>query len=763
MNQRDYFDAIDKLLYKFCDENDAYYMEQLEELKTIKPVRLNWYVSKAKMLLQQGDSLAVAEKCIDVAYFSQIRHEGLRECLDMKSDIAKLRKDKVLADRYQYIKGKLYCDSGISEFDEELDHYLQLYLENKADKESVLRMAQLFLITDNLPGYYLMTEYYGRVLEKKYCGRRWVEQLPNYGYLKEKIEKGKQMVILLIENPKERLVYCALAKALTQLELSVNLLDLPIQRNVMSMQEAVKESIENSCAKDGYCIIRPIEMLENGIPIRDNTDYIIDALISDNEHENCLLLANSRALEEIFRRPKLHNRGQNLNSYQQGYLTEKISFGWVGNYLAYIEEIYGEDMGSKMKEKASCKFSIVIPARNSSTTLRHTIRTCLEQTYNGDYEIIVSDNSIGQNAAVYELCKEIDDPRIIYIKTPSNLHLPKSFEYAYLHASGEYIFAVGSDDGLLPWALDTLAQIAEAYPCEEIIQWERGFYAWPGFNGGQQHQLTIPGAYDKMDYKIYYRDNIDYIASVLNNPSEMYSLPMLYINSCFKRSYFQTLLNKTGALWDGICQDIYMGVVTACINAKILNIKYPLTIAGMSSGSIGADANSAKKTDAEFEKMMREVRADNNIGGFCSSAYERLLPQTGTDTAALYGSLLRAIAIGVLPESYLTEVFDWKKMFRRLADELDIRDVAFDRKIHNMRYAAMQHGEDFLEWFDKVIYNPMLEPHMLDEGHLYQAEQRKTYTNHRTENGGMVLDASEHGVENIHDAVQLFVRLSELG
>ena len=63
---------------------------------------------------------------------------------------------------------------------------------------------------------------------------------------------------------------------------------------------------------------------------------------------------------------------------------------------------------------------------------------------------------------------------VIECRQPSRRSVPlsKSFEYAYIHAKGEYIFALGSDDGLLPWGLSALEEVIEAFPNEEIIQWE---------------------------------------------------------------------------------------------------------------------------------------------------------------------------------------------------------------------------------------------------------------------------------------------------
>ena len=205
-----------------------------------------------------------------------------------------------------------------------------------------------------------------------------------------------------------------------------------------------------------------------------------------------------------------------------------------------------------------------------------------------------------------------------------------------------------------------------------------------------------------------------------------------------------------------------MGVVTAYINPRILNMNYPLTIAGMSTGSVGARANIGQKTNEEFEKMMKENKKDGNVGGFCATYWERLLPNTGTDTSSLYGSFLRAISFGIIPEVYLDQVFNWKDMFMDLAQEFNVQDVALDRKIHEMQYAAMKHGDEFLNWFNEAIYEPALTPRLIDEEAIKEQAKKKTYQCGTTPQGGMVLDASEYGVENVYDAVQLFAKLTNL-
>lgn len=763
MMQQEYEHELEKIISDLDSKGDFNAENELNNLNNYKPIRLEWYVAQEKnqyKFLKNGEE--VFEKLSGKALYL-FDYKGIFSCLDLFQQVSKDYQNFFDEQRFVYLKKAMNNDFSYRVY---VDEKCTELAKNTKDYDTDFEVyCELYRISDFVA--YRIHQSARRVkfpATQPVWEPSWVDQEVNYGMLISALEKEK-IPFVIIESNDNSCVAKLLKEDLQVLGKQVFYLKQPLQceGDGIRIEDTVPVSID-SMENDGCAIyFTPVQLFfSNGSSI-DNRDYLLRYINETyNDGKLLLVLAVGQDMDDFCTRYNAHKCMSPLIE-QYGINSRNFALAWYGNYLDYISKIYGENCEKLINLQSTKRFSIVIPARNSVATLRYTLQTCLEQTYTGDYEIIVSDNSTRHNADVYELCKEINDPRIVYIKTPRDLHLPKSFEFAYLHAKGEYVFALGSDDGLLPWALEALNDVISAYPNEEIIQWERGFYAWPGFNGGQQHQFSIPRDYKKWDYGLGYRNNIDYIAAVLNDPRAMYGLPMLYINSCFKRSYFHTLMEKTGRLWDGICQDIYMGVVTACIHDKILNMQYPLTIAGMSSGSVGANANTAQKTNKEFDDMMKEAYTDNNLGGYCETYYERLVPYTGTDTCSLYRMLLRVVSIGLLPEAYLTQVFDWRKMFMNLACELDARDVAYDRKIHEMRYDAMYQGEDFLAWFDEAIYEPALRPRILDEEKIERRHAQRTYNVGKTETGGLMLDASEYGVTNIYEAVKLFERLSGLG
>nr|WP_284708657.1 glycosyltransferase [Sporomusa sphaeroides] len=433
-----------------------------------------------------------------------------------------------------------------------------------------------------------------------------------------------------------------------------------------------------------------------------------------------------------------------------------MEFGWVGDYLSYISHIYGFDVRVPLSQPATCDFSIVVPARNSATTLRSTLQTCLNQRFTGSYEIVLSDNSAAGNTEVYNLWQELNDERIKYFRTPRELPLAKSFEFAYLQTRGRFIFSIGADDAVLPWALEVLHTTLNHIPGDEIVMWDRGFYGWPNLSKGQEHQFQIPGHYQKNNIKIERMIGKAALNQVIHDPNTMYGLPVLYINSGFRRRYFQTLLDKTGRLWDGNAQDIYMGIINLSINDSFPVISYPLTIAGMSSASVGAQSQRASIN--EIVRMQYQKILFKTIGFYSPFSVERLLTSHPTDRWIVYCSVLRTVALGV-QSSAILEQLDWKKIFGLLAEKLSLNDSQIEKKLNQLRYSASLINAEVAEYVEKEICAGAFNPRIIEKS---PEDGRKYYQEGFAANGGLVLDASKFGVSNICEAVELFEKLTAL-
>ena len=725
MTQQEYFAELERVFECIQSEKLDFAEKKLQELYEYKPVRLKWFVYKAELLIKQK-RFREANELLRGKFYSQYNYAGIEDVYRYYERRGKEanNQDEYNRSRY-YIEslkqafGEMYDTSFVEGCDVTFGNALKKCLDNNENEiEDAIRNSY---VTYNLVFYMIASECYRQDTGKNVVKEQWVKNINNMGYLLERLEKGQSDTFLLIESTD----------------------------NETLQLQILKKILERRGKKVIYCVTR--EGLDEKFQRK-----ILNLSLKNEYGKLLTVIATGTVLNELSMCSLLD---KNFSKFDMGipdFFDCNLSVAWLGDYCAYIEKIYDCNVTELINKKPKCQYSIVIPARNSTATLEATIKTCLEIPYE-DYEIVISDNSTNGNVGVYELCQKINSPKIKYYRTPRNLRLTKSFEYAILQSEGEFIVPIGSDDGVLPWIFETLDNIRKEYPQEMIIQWERGFYAWRGFNGAQQNEFVIPDKYIKDNYGIFYKERSKYLAAVLTNPEEMYLLPMLYINSGFKREYLNILLQKTGRLWDGICQDIYMGIINVSINQKILNIQYPLTIAGMSSGSEGAKANEGLKNLEASNRFNDEVRKNENVGGFSLSNIERLLPELRTDRSSLYSSCLRAVDRGALSREYLNQVFDWKMMFLQCLLGVDVCDVEFDRKIHYARYVASWHGEDFLKWFDEVLYDIMIVP----QNHSKETQGVKGYVVGKKDDGESVLDASEYEVDNIYDAVKLFQKMCD--
>lgn len=782
MEEKQYFLKLEEIDNKINNNNFNEAEEDLQELYFIKPVRLKWFILKAKLIYKNIKNYNEIWDTLSNKGWALYNYDSVSNYLKLYSEINASYYDYSDSNRNRINAAilecseeeKIECEKIINENINRLEEYEDKFLSNVNSKEIfeyLLQIQDCSLIFENKVIYSLITflldkmniNDYGKMFNYYTTHRGWILNMPNVGYLKEMLEsKDKETFILVLdENIKD---YEVVAHIIKKFNKQVFIINKPIEvEEKVNLKDTVSISIENAESYyDDILLITPIQLVVNGQNLGDNIDYIIDYICKEcTKDDLSTVITSGKLFDELALRPLMKKRLERLSEFEADYREDNMAFGWVGNYLSYISRVYCFNVEEEIKKEPQYKFSIVIPARNSAYTLRYTLQTCLNQTYKGDYEIVVSDNSTNGNKDVYNLIKEINDSRIKYYKAPRNLHLPKSFEFAFLKAKGEFIFSIGSDDGIFPWTLEVIEKILNKYPNEDIIQWERGYYTWPGFNGGDENKFFIPRKYEKDNYKVHKVKKEEYLAKILKYPKTMFSLPMLYINSGFRKRYLNKLLNKTGRLWDGICQDIYMGVINAGINEEILNLEYPLAMVALSSSSVGNAANTVGKDIKDENEKIKESQKVNNIGGFSMSSIERFVPQLGTDVSSLYNSLLRAVARGVFPEEYLTNLFDFKKIFMECYNSLHIMDIFLDKKIHYMRYTATKHGKEFLKWFDENIYNVIMNPILINENKVEEQFKRKKYEEGENELGGITLDASKYGVTNVCEAVKLFKKLTK--
>lgn len=571
----------------------------------------------------------------------------------------------------------------------------------------------------------------------------------NIGYLIELLTEKGNTCILVYDEAGE-INYDVLGNMLSRLGQKVFLL---VRKQLSEVESSLEQCLNNKEVYDDLTVISWTK--ENIISL---IEYICKHECKDNL---ACIIGNGYVMDYLSVNMERGCEIDRLETMRTPVLQDKLTYGWAGDYLSYISRIYRQDIHEDFYAEPKYRFSIVIPTKDSADTLRHTIQTCLNQRWKGSYEILISDNSSIGNTAIYDLCQELNDERIHYYKTPRPLAIARSFEYAFLKTRGEFIIPLGADDGIMPWALEVLDEVLNG-SSEEIFMWTRGQYQWPDYGAGISNQLVFPCAAEKGKYNIYAKEGMTFLSSILQEPGSMYGLPLLYINSGFRRSYMKTLLKKTGRLWDGPCQDIYTGVVNSIINKEIYMLNYPITMAGMAHCSTGATYTRVLDTIEKVNKRGRnkELGENSYIGAWVTSPVERLVPKFTSDVGLCYNSVIRTVAKKILPMECITQVFNMKKWYVDLFRLMNKQEYIYERQVKEMEYAAKMHGEEFYRWFkeDGLYANLLLEEECIPEE---LENESKKYEAGVYSDGTVVVDASEYGVENIYQAVLLAERISE--
>lgn len=768
MTEKEYLYAISKIRKKIATNNGTIIQEAAQDLQkfaNIRPWRLTYFFAKVELMLYQGCSREALVGFMGKIDQNLYNHKELPDYFQVLKKV--LPDENVLGKKKYEFLSLLYSQSKDANiYFQGVEKARNQFLADIFNMKRLRELAEQYYIIKNEYLYFLLMLLFCKKENKiinSYI-QKDVLGLPNIGYLTEFLLKSTEHTFIVVANDvSNRQDYEVAAKVLQQLGHQVIFVDCMLSceiENNIDIVSTLPISIENIEEKDGFIVIHPIEIIINGESGGNNRSLIIDYIRKNISRRHlAVLCCDDFLMDELQSSSNLCRDTQRMSPRVSTLLRKNLACGWTGEYLSYISEIHEFDAYKKIQEPASCEFSIVVPARNSAKTLRYTLQTCLEQQYEGSYEIVLSDNSSEGYTEVYDLYRELNDSRIKYYKTPRELNLCKSFEYACLQAKGEFVFSIGSDDAVLPWALKTLHDVLSKDPNDDVFAWERGFYAWPGFNYGQQNQLVIPQNYQKDKLQINRISTKEFLEIMFKDPSAcMYMLPNLYINSGYRRKYLQKIINATGRLWDGCCQDIYMGIVNLAINESIPYIVYPITIAGMSGASLGAKNHTVQRNIEDIISYSEKGNDGNEYSVYQYNQLEYIYPEfLDTDHCAFYWSFLRLLGMECFSKDSLHQI-DWYAVYSKMIMTLHLEDILLEKKINLVRYGAMQVDIKIKEKIEQVLEKVSLQPRLIEEK---QIDETRVYQPGFQEQG-LMLDASEFGVNNVYEAVRLFARITNL-
>jgi hypothetical protein len=107
--------------------------------------------------------------------------------------------------------------------------------------------------------------------------------------------------------------------------------------------------------------------------------------------------------------------------------------------------------------------SVCIPTYNRSRYLGEAVESALNQSLR-DFELVVVDNCSTDETPEIAAAFAAKDPRVRYVRNPSNLGLVRNFNRCIELAAGEFVAILHDDDVYLPDMLATTVRALRAHP-----------------------------------------------------------------------------------------------------------------------------------------------------------------------------------------------------------------------------------------------------------------------------------------------------------
>lgn len=266
------------------------------------------------------------------------------------------------------------------------------------------------------------------------------------------------------------------------------------------------------------------------------------------------------------------------------------------------------------------KYTVIIPTRDRAETLGPTLRTCLRQTYK-NFEIIVSDNCSSDNT--HELVKCIGDSRVRYINPGKRLSMAGNFEFALGHVNDGFVMFIGSDDGVMPDAIEYVDSIVRHHKVDAVAC-RQASYVWPNFLDTEIAGRLIFGGW-RNDIEI--RRSSEWIRKTLDfEVHYCFELPNLYCGFVHKRVIDKAY--KDGKYFRSITPDAYSAFATAIFVDEYAFSHRPFSIAGASPKSNGASALHPSADSAESNKFQAENDIEFAAGFVNCPSFEVILGET---------------------------------------------------------------------------------------------------------------------------------------
>ena len=272
------------------DNEEALY--RLENLYQIKPVRLNWYIAKAKYLWKTGKKVKPVFETLSEKSWHLFPYPGIQELSNFYINVVNSYKDYFDSKRhkllYLLISGEKTKEDLIW-IEEMKTHFKQAkmdFIKEPELKDNIECLVDYYFCFQNYIMFFLLTTYVQCLKINITIKHKWFQQFTNVGYLEENIIENKNVPFFIIEDETaDNLDYEIAVYILRILQKKIYFLKTPIPIEIekkIDIEDTVSISMDSTMVEDGIYTIYPVELVYNGEPLDDNREYILSKFIQND-------------------------------------------------------------------------------------------------------------------------------------------------------------------------------------------------------------------------------------------------------------------------------------------------------------------------------------------------------------------------------------------------------------------------------------------------------------------------------------------------
>ena len=347
-----------------------------------------------------------------------------------------------------------------------------------------------------------------------------------------------------------------------------------------------------------------------------------------------------------------------------------------------------------MKNNLYPKFTVIIPQKDRSEYLIHTLKTCMIQDY-PNFEIIVGDDCSEDNTVEIVRKLQKQDSRIKLLAHDHHVGMRMNFELALAEVKEGYVMALGGDDGLVPGCIWKMYEIFKETGAE-LLTWSQAGFKYP-MDDNANGVLSIPKQKFKGIKMLKSTDFLNKIARTMNYMDA--ECPMFYIKGVASTKLVDKVKARTpdGCFYYCPTPDGFSGVVLAGEVEEYAYTREPLSINGDTSKSQGRNY---KRTDEKSKKESQQFFEDNARktmhADLASQQYSPLITLMTADY------LLTARGLSGWPGRF--DMFTWEHLIKKTFEMLVRNPFANEvlvRELRILREIAIQHNQ--LELFNYLL------------------------------------------------------------